>query len=168
MINILLISDTHGHLDEKLGAHIRECDEVWHAGDIGSSDLLNALEKQCKTIAVYGNIDGGDLRTRLHKTVIFERENIKILMTHIAGSPGKYPDWLAQLIRTEKPMLLVCGHSHILKVTKDEKFGILHINPGACGIHGFHHIKTVLKMTLHNGKITAMSAIELGKRSAIS
>jgi len=168
LTNILLISDTHSHLDSKIGSHIQECDEVWHAGDIGNADLLNELEKQKKTIAVYGNIDGGELRTRLHKTVVFERENIKVLITHIAGSPGKYPDWLVQLIKAEKPMILVCGHSHILKVVKDEKFGLLHINPGACGIHGFHHVKTVLKMTLHDGKITALAAVELGKRSSIT
>jgi len=168
VVKILLISDTHSFIEPKLQTYIDNCDEIWHAGDIGNSETLLELKKKRKVIAVYGNVDGSDLRMQLHKSILFERENIRILITHIAGGVGKYPEWLTEIIRKERPKLLICGHSHILKVEKDNKFDLLYINPGACGVHGFHHVKTAIQMTLENGKILEMSAIELGKRSNLA
>lgn len=167
MKKILLLSDTHGHLDPKIHKYINGVDEVWHAGDIGSTAVANEISKLKTLKGVYGNVDGHELRCQFPENQIFSCQGVKVLITHIGGYPGRYNSRVKKLIDEEKPQLYICGHSHILKVMKDRKNKLLHMNPGACGIQGFHKLKTLLRFKLNKGKIENLEAIELGKRGAI-
>lgn len=167
MRKILLLSDTHGHLDPKIHKYINGVDEVWHAGDIGSTAVANEISKLKTLKGVYGNVDGHELRSQFPENQIFSCQGVKVLITHIGGYPGRYNSRVKKLIDEEKPQLYICGHSHILKVMKDRKNKLLHMNPGACGIQGFHKLKTLLRFKLNKGKIENLEAIELGKRGAI-
>lgn len=162
-MKIGLISDTHGHLEESVFHHFAACDEVWHAGDIGTFELLQKLEAFKPTKAVYGNIDGGMLRT-LPETLLMQRNGVKVLMTHIAGKPPRYTKEFLPIIKREQPQLVICGHSHILQVLPDKVHNLIYMNPGAAGIHGFHKMKTLLRFDLQDGKIKNVEAIELGLR----
>ncbi len=165
MKKILLISDTHSYLDEKLIKHINAADEVWHAGDIGNYGLCVQIEKIKPLKAVYGNIDGQDIRISYPENLIFKCENVKVVITHIGGFPGKYSTRVKNLLLKHQPKLFICGHSHILKVIFDKELNLLHINPGACGIHGFHVIKTAVKFEIDNSEIKNLAIIELGSRA---
>ena len=168
MKRIALLSDTHGYLDSKLKKYIDSCDEVWHAGDIGTLAVTDTLESWKPLRAVYGNIDGAEVRVVHPENQIFTLEGVKVLITHIGGYPGKYNPRVRALIEEEKPQLYICGHSHILKVLHDKKYDCLHMNPGAAGIHGFHKVKTLLRFTLENGNIKDLQVVELGNRSDLS
>lgn len=164
MKRIGLISDTHGYHDERIAHHLSACDEIWHAGDIGTPQVSDQLSAMKPLRAVYGNIDGAELR-RMHPVELhFEIEGLTIWMTHIAGRPGAWAKGIPQLIALRKPDVLICGHSHILKVQRDPRFNLLYINPGAAGIHGFHKMRTLLRFTIDAGQITDMEAVELGLR----
>lgn len=167
MKKIILISDTHSHLDEKLFKYIHEADEVWHAGDVGDINVLNRIEKLKPLRAVYGNIDGKDIRASYPEHLVFNCESVRVYITHIGGYPGKYQSKAREYIIKEKPKLFICGHSHILKVIYDETFQLLHMNPGACGIHGFHLMKTALRFTIDGAEIKDLAVIELGKRTEL-
>jgi putative phosphoesterase len=162
---ILLISDTHGFLDPALEKFIDGCDEVWHAGDIGTAALADQLSAKKPLRAVFGNIDGADLRIQFPEIINFTCEGLKVCITHIGGYPGKYPAKIKSLLKEQKPGLFICGHSHILKVMYDKDLSLLHINPGACGVHGFHHVKTAVRFTIDKGEIKDLSVIELGRRT---
>lgn len=168
MKKILLLSDTHGHLDPKIHKYINGADEVWHAGDIGTTAVADEISKLKTLKGVFGNIDGHELRSQFPENQIFSCEGVKVLMTHIGGYPGRYNARVKNLIHEEKPQLYVCGHSHILKVMQDRKNNLLHMNPGACGIQGFHKVRTMLRFELNQGKIENLEAIELGKRGSLS
>jgi putative phosphoesterase len=163
---ILLISDTHSYLDPKLGKYIDDCDEVWHGGDIGSVEVSKEISAKKTFRAVFGNIDGNDLRALFPENLCFDCEEVKVLITHIAGYPGKYPARVKNLIKELKPKLFICGHSHILKVMYDKENELLYMNPGACGNSGFHQIKTALRFQIDKAEIKNLEIIELGKRSA--
>ncbi len=167
MKKIILISDTHNFLDPKLLKHIDFADEVWHAGDIGDLILCDEILKNKSLKAVYGNIDDDKIRSRYPENLIFNCEKVKVFMTHIGGYPGKYPSRIKKTLLENKPNLFICGHSHILKVMYDKEFNLLHINPGACGNHGFHNIKTAIKFEINNEEIKNLSIIELGNRNKI-
>lgn len=167
-MKIGLISDTHSYLDEKVFQCFAEVDEIWHAGDIGTLSLLEKLEAFKPTVAVYGNIDDSNIQPAAPENQFFEREGVKVLMTHIAGKPPRYNARVKKLIQQHQPHLLVCGHSHILKVQPDRENNLLFMNPGAAGIHGFHQMKTVLRFELKNGKPKNLEVVELGKRGALS
>lgn len=167
MKNILLISDTHGYLDNKLLKYIEKADEVWHAGDIGNISLCDSISALKPFKAVYGNIDGNDVRNSYPENLIFDCENVKILITHIGGYPGKYPARIKNLITEHQPKMFICGHSHILKVMYDQSNELLHLNPGACGSHGFHKIKTALRFEIEADQIKNLSIIELGSRASV-
>jgi len=168
MLKIGLISDTHSHLDPKIFEVFKDVDEIWHAGDIGNPDVAEKLKKFKPLYAVYGNIDGREIRQDYPLNLELEREGLKILMTHIGGYPGHYEPKAKRKIEEVKPNIFICGHSHILKVMRDEKYNnMLAINPGAAGIEGFHKVKTVLRFSLNKGKVENMEAVELGKRGAI-
>jgi putative phosphoesterase len=164
MKRIALLSDTHSYLDPALPKYIDSCDEIWHAGDIGTLEITDTLEKWKPLRAVYGNIDGDKLRVVHPENQVFELEGVKVLMTHIGGYPGRYNPLVRALIEREKPKLYICGHSHILKVMFDKKYNCLHMNPGAVGVHGFHKVKTFLRFTLDKGNIKDLEVIELGNR----
>lgn len=164
MRKILLISDTHSYLDEKLYKHIQEADEVWHAGDIGAVELTDKIKSIKPLRAVYGNIDDAIVRKEFPKNLIFKCEEVKIFITHICGQPTNYLKEVKDVIKQEKPKLFICGHSHILKVMYQPQYELLHMNPGACGIHGFHQVKTALRFVIDATEIKDLAIIELGKR----
>lgn len=165
MKNILLISDTHSYLDKAVIKYIEAADEVWHAGDIGNIEEVTDVIKKIKPLrAVYGNIDDANARKEFPKNLIFTCEDVKVFMTHICGQPTNYLKEVKDILIVEKPKLFICGHSHILKVMYQERYDMLHMNPGACGIHGFHQIKTVLRFVIDGSEIKDLVVIELGKR----
>ena len=158
---ILLLSDTHGYIDEKIISHTNYVDEVWHAGDIGDTRVIDSIKFLKPIKAVYGNIDSNEIRMMTEKNLIFDSEGIRVVMTHIAGYPGKYNRNAIELIQKYNPNLFICGHSHILKVIQDKKYSHLHFNPGAAGIYGFHKKRTMLKFSLQKGTIKNLFVIEL-------
>ncbi|MEQ9441955.1 MAG: metallophosphoesterase family protein [Cyclobacteriaceae bacterium] len=164
-MKIGLLSDTHGYLDPQIMTYFKDCDEIWHAGDIGTIGVLEELEAFKPIKSVYGNIDGGELRQELPEDLWFEREGLTIWMTHIGGYPPRYNPRVRSVLYERQADIFVCGHSHILKVIKDpDRKNMLCLNPGAAGRHGFQKIRTVLRFTLNNQKITQLEAIELGAK----
>lgn len=166
-MRIGLLSDTHGHLDSSIFRYLESCDEIWHAGDIGSIEIADSLAAFKPFRAVYGNIDGGDLRRCYPENLLFEISGIRVFITHIGGYPGKYPARITKQFQTSSPNLFICGHSHILKVMPDKFNNLLHINPGAAGHHGFHHIRTLVRFSITDSKIHDLEVVELGKRGSI-
>lgn len=164
MKKILLLSDTHSHLDEGILNYVRQADEVWHAGDIGDLSVTDQLKKLKPLRAVYGNIDDSQARMEFPLHNRFLCEGVDVWMTHIGGYPGKYNQNIRDEIKSNPPKLFVCGHSHILKVQFDKTLGLLHMNPGACGIYGFHQVRTMLRFEVDGEKIGNLEVIELGKR----
>jgi putative phosphoesterase len=167
MLRIGLLSDTHSFLDETIFDYFTECDEIWHAGDIGDPRIADRLEAFRPFRAVFGNIDDKDIRLRYPEDLRFTCEGLDVLMTHIGGYPGKYNQRVREILRADPPGLFICGHSHILKVMPDPALGLLHINPGACGQEGFHKMRTIIRFSIENGKPKDMQVVELGKRGAI-
>jgi putative phosphoesterase len=166
-VTIGLLSDTHGYLDPKIFEHFKACDEVWHAGDFGTASVADTLEGFKPLRAVFGNIDDKELQARFPEDLIFECDGVKILITHIGGAPPNYNPRTRKLLNDLKPTVLICGHSHILRVKKDPKFNLLYINPGAAGNQGFHSMRTMIRMIISKGKVEKMEVIELGKRGSI-
>lgn len=164
MTKILLLSDTHSHMDETILKYIRQADEVWHAGDIGDLSVTDAIEKIKPLRAVYGNIDNHVIQKEFPLDHRFKCEDVEVLMTHIGGYPPKYNGRTLRLVQENPPKLFICGHSHILKVMWDKTLGVLHMNPGACGKHGFHQVRTMLRFTINGEDIKDLEVIELGKR----
>ncbi len=164
MKKIGLLSDTHGFLSEKIFEYFKEVDEIWHAGDIGSTQVADALEQFKPLKAVFGNIDGRELRQRFPEDLRWTTEGIDVLMTHIGGYPRKYHKRVAEWFKKgEKPHIFICGHSHILKIMRDPDFHFLHLNPGAAGKEGFHKVSTLLRFTIENQDIKNMEIIEFQK-----
>lgn len=165
MQRIVLLSDTHNYLDPAVLKYFENCDQIWHAGDIGTSEITEQLKTIKPLVAVYGNIDGTELRSEFPKEQLFYCEEVKVYMTHIAGYPGKYKPEVKKNIQLHLPNLVICGHSHILKVMYDKQLEHLHMNPGAIGVHGFHHVKTMLRFNIDGKKIQDLEVIELGPRA---
>ena len=175
MTRIGVLSDTHGLLDKRIFEHFKEVDEIWHAGDIGSEDVLRRLREFKPTRAVFGNMDSGDVRYSLSEFYRFKVEDVNVLMTHIGGYPGHYNPWLIPWFKKslESKMtndrsqinnvidLFVCGHSHILKVQYDSQFKFLTMNPGAAGKQGWQPCQTLLRFTIDGSKIDNLEVIEL-------
>ena len=141
---------------------------IWHAGDIGTQEVTDKLKAFKPLYAVHGNIDGHELRAEFPENQLIDVEGCKIFITHIAGAVGKYNSRVVKIIQEQKPAILVCGHSHIVKVIKDINYNLLHINSGAAGIHGFHKMRTIIRFEIENGKPQKMELIELGLRGKIS
>jgi putative phosphoesterase len=160
-----LLSDTHGFLDERILGYFEECDEIWHAGDIGSMEIANQLSSFKKLQACYGNIDNLEVREKYPAEQIFEINGIKVFMTHIGGYPPIYSPQIIKRLDNTRPQLFICGHSHIVKIMHDPKRELLHINPGAAGKQGFHKIRTIVRFRILAGKIEQVQLIELGKRA---
>ena len=167
MKKILLLSDTHGYVDKRILSYVEQADEVWHAGDIGNLEVTDQIQKLKPLRAVYGNIDGKDARDSFPEFQEFYCEQVSVLMTHIGGYPGRYNPKIKELLSKSSPKLFICGHSHILKVIQDKKNKILHMNPGAAGIQGFHKIRTMLRFEIEGNQIHNLEAIELGQRGII-
>jgi len=158
---ILLLSDTHSHIDERILHYAGEADEIWHAGDIGKTDVTDKLKQIGPLRAVYGNIDDAEIRKEFPLNQRFMCEEVDIWITHIGGYPGKYSPAIREEIRQNPPKLFICGHSHILKVMNDKNLGLLHMNPGAAGKHGFHKKRTMLRFQIDKKEIKELEVIEL-------
>lgn len=161
---IALISDSHSYLDHQTLNYLKPVDEIWHAGDIGNPGILDLLPSHLPLRAVYGNIDGQEVRNRFPEWLFFEVEGVRVLMTHIGGKPSRYAKGVLPRIKAEKPDLFVCGHSHICQVAMDSKNHCLYLNPGAIGQQGFHQMRTMLLLELESGKAKNLQVVELGRR----
>ena len=168
MKRIGLISDTHGYLDETVFEHFRDCDEIWHAGDVGDAQIIEHLADFKTLRAVSGNIDGQSIRSLVPEDQHFELEGFKVWITHIGGYPPRYNPIVKPQLRSETPNIFVCGHSHILRVMRDPALSnLLYLNPGAAGREGFHKMRTLLRFSMDAGKVRDMEVVELGLRGAI-
>lgn len=161
MKRIGLLSDTHNWWDPCYEKYFASCDEIWHAGDIGSIELADRFSNFKPFRAVYGNIDDQKVRSAFPEFIRFNIEDVDVLMTHIGGYPGKYNPKVKSILEVKPPQLFICGHSHILKVLYDKKFNCLHINPGAAGIYGFHTVRTLIRFTIDKKDIKDLEVIEL-------
>ena len=164
MKKILLLSDTHSHIDETILKYVKLADEVWHAGDIGDLKVTDTIQKLKPLRAVFGNIDNHEARLEFPLNNRFFCEGVDVLMTHIGGYPGKYSLAIREEITKNPPKLFICGHSHILKVMFDKKLNCLHMNPGAAGISGFHQKRTMLRFEIDGDKIQSLEIIEIGDK----
>lgn len=160
MKKILILSDTHGYIDDAIKKYAREVDEIWHAGDIGSIEVFQTLQACAPLRAVFGNIDSQEIRLQTQRILVFETEQTRILLTHIGGYPPKYMPDIVKEIAKQKPNIVVAGHSHILKVMPDKNRNLLYINPGAIGNQGFHHARTMILLTLDAGHTCDMQVVE--------
>ncbi len=164
MIKILLLSDTHSFIDDQILKFVKQADEVWHAGDIGNLNVTDTLQKYKPLRAVYGNIDDKDARAEFPLDNKFVIEGVTVWITHIGGYPNAYKPRIEEGLKTNAPKLFICGHSHILKAQYDEKYKLLHLNPGSAGKHGFHKVRTMLRFELDKGSVKNLEIIELAHR----
>lgn len=160
MKRIGLLSDTHCTVNPRILEFFANCDEIWHAGDIGDITTADIFAGIKTFRAVYGNIDGAEVRLGYPKNQIFACEDVKVLITHIGGYPGRYEKEVRELIASEKPAMFISGHSHILKVMYDKKNELLHINPGAAGNSGFHHVITCVRFVVDGKNIRDLEVFE--------
>ncbi|MDM1063865.1 metallophosphoesterase family protein [Empedobacter falsenii] len=163
MKKILLLSDTHSYIDDRILEYAQQADEIWHAGDIGDISVTDKLAEIKPLRAVYGNIDDNKARAEFPLNNRFSLEDVDVWITHIGGYPGKYNPAIRKEITENPPKLFICGHSHILKVMPDKQLGLIHMNPGAVGKHGFQKVRTMLRFELNEGKIENLEVIEFKK-----
>lgn len=164
MRKIGLLSDTHAYWDDKYELYFKNCDEIWHAGDIGSLAVAEMLNSIKPLRAVYGNIDGQNVRMQYPQVDVFNVEQVKVMMTHIGGYPGRYAPEIREQLYNTRPNIFISGHSHILKVMFDKHLNCLHMNPGAAGKSGFHQVRTLLRFVIDKSEINDLEVIELGQR----
>ena len=160
MKKIVLLSDSHHSLDERIFPHLKECDEIWHAGDIGNLEVTDKLKTFAPLRAVWGNIDDHTARKAFREITYFKCQKMKVMMTHIGGYPGRYEKGIKEILKDKRPDLFISGHSHILKVMHDKELDILHMNPGAIGNYGWHKVKTILAFTVNGKEIKDLRVIE--------
>jgi uncharacterized protein len=165
MKKIGLISDTHGEVHANVHKYFENCDEIWHAGDIGSFQVVNELSAIAPLKAVHGNIDGWEYRKKFPEILRFTCEKVNVLITHIGGYPGRYATGMKTLFKEQRVDLFISGHSHILKVMYDDALKVLHINPGAAGNMGFHKVRTIVRFTIDGKDIKDLEVVELCKRA---
>jgi hypothetical protein len=161
---IALISDSHSYIDHKALTYLEDCDEIWHAGDIGLLNVMQQLPAGKNIRAVFGNIDDAEAQQIYPEWDVFTVDGVKVAMTHIGGKPPRYAKGVKQKIKENQPQLFICGHSHICKVEFDPTVNCLYMNPGAIGQQGFHIMRTMLLFDLDAGKIKNLRVVELGKR----
>lgn len=164
MTKILLLSDSHSYIDDRISEYARQADEIWHGGDFGSMEVIEQLEKIKPLKGVYGNIDNAKIRSEFPEVNRFFCEDVEVLMVHIGGYPGKYTPVTRQEIAAKAPTLFISGHSHILKVMFDQKNNLLHLNPGACGKQGWHKVRTMMRFVIDGSEIRDLEVIELGPK----
>lgn len=161
MKKIGILSDTHNYLDPKILRYFETCDEIWHAGDVGTMEVIEQLEAFRPLRVVAGNIDGSDIRRMYGEVSRFKCEDVEVLLKHIGGYPGRYDPSVYGMIYRNPPQLFVCGHSHILKIKYDKTLNMLAINPGACGFHGWQKERTIVRLTIDGNKFTDCDVITL-------
>tara|TARA_B100001093_G_scaffold353231_1_gene337700 strand:- start:15 stop:509 length:495 start_codon:yes stop_codon:yes gene_type:complete len=164
MKKILVISDTHGYIDDRILHYAKNSDEVWHAGDIGDFSVVDQLSSVSKIKAVFGNIDDHNIRKVCPEKNIFICDELKVYIVHIGGYPGSYNKKIKNELIDIRPDIFISGHSHILKIQNDKKNNILHLNPGAAGKIGFHSVRTMIRFEINEKKINNLEVIQLGKR----
>lgn len=164
MKRIGLLSDTHDYLDDAVFRHFEHCDEIWHAGDFGTSKIAEALGNTKPLRGVYGNIDGNDIRSIYPESLVWHCEEVKVLMLHIGGYTPKYNPASKLLLDEHQPQLFISGHSHILKVMYDDQRNCLHMNPGAAGKYGWHKVRTLIRFVVDGKEMKNCEVIELGKK----
>lgn len=164
MLKIILLSDTHHAIDDRFLPHFKQADEIWHAGDIGDLSVTDKLQEFATLKAVWGNIDNKTTRSQFKETLYFKCEELDVIMTHIGGYPGKYNKKMSQIIEDKRPDLFISGHSHILKVMYDEKYNLIHMNPGAIGNYGIHKVKTILSFKIVGKAIKELKVIEFPRK----
>jgi putative phosphoesterase len=162
LIRIGLISDTHSYLDETVFTHFSNCDEIWHGGDFGNISVIEKLAAFKPLKGVYGNIDGSEIRAQFPEQLVFNCEEVKVMMRHIGGYPPRYNPETKKELNIHQPQLFISGHSHILKVMFDEKLQCLHMNPGAAGKHGWHKVSTLIRFVIEGKNMKDCEVIELG------
>jgi uncharacterized protein len=167
MVRVGLLSDTHGFVHPEIPRIFGGCDEIWHAGDFGSLAVADQLNSIKPLRGVYGNIDGFDIRMRFKEFLRFSCESVDVLITHIGGYPGNYSPAVRELMKVKAPSLFISGHSHILKVMHDKKYNCLHINPGAAGRNGFHHVITMIRFTIDGPAIKDLEVIEFPREKNV-
>lgn len=165
MKKILLLSDTHGCLDDFIIRHAKEADEVWHAGDIGNLQVSDQLQKLRPLKAIHGNIDDHLTRMSFPEYLHFETEGLSVLMLHIAGVPGRYKPRAKELLAKYAPRVFICGHSHLLKIVRDPLHQHLHMNPGAAGTHGFHKVRTMVRFRIQDGRMESVDVIKKERKN---
>lgn len=163
-MRIGLLSDTHGYLDEAVFQYFEQCDEIWHAGDFGPGGIFEKLNAFRPSRGVYGNIDGPDVRGLVPEELDWDCGGVHVYMTHAGGYPGNYARGVKETLARRRPALFICGHSHILRVMRDPALGLIHMNPGAAGHHGWHKMRTLLRFTCEAGNVSGVEAVELGPR----
>lgn len=164
MTRIGLISDTHSFLDDMVFKHFANCDQIWHAGDFGTTQLADQLASFKPLKGVYGNIDGNDIRIIYPEQLVFMCEDVKVMIRHIGGYPPKYNPETRKELAIHQPQLFISGHSHILKIIYDDKINCLHMNPGAAGKQGWHKVRTLIRFVIDGKEMKDCEVIELGKR----
>jgi len=164
MTKILLLSDSHSYIDNRILDYAMQADEIWHCGDFGNMDVIEQLEKIKPLKGVYGNIDSPKIRSEFPEVNRFFCENLEVLMIHIGGYPGKYTPLAKEEIAEKAPKLFISGHSHILKAIFDKKNNLLHLNPGACGKQGWHKVRTMMRFVVDDTEIKDLEIIELGSK----
>ena len=164
MKKILLLSDSHSFIDERILDYGRQADEIWHCGDFGNLEVVEQLEKIKPLRGVYGNIDGTEIRKIFPEVLRFKCEDVEVLMIHIGGYPGRYSPLAKKEIEAQPPKLFISGHSHILKAMFDQKNNLLHLNPGAMGKTGWHQMRTMMRFEINKDQIENLEVIELGKK----
>ena len=163
-MEIGIISDTHGFLDPQILAACKDCDEIWHAGDFGNLEIAQELQNFKPLRGVYGNIDDSRVRQEFPEDQRFTCQGVVVWMTHIAGRPGRYSSRIRNGIQDNPPQILICGHSHVVQVENDQKYGLKFVNPGAAGHEGSHHMRTMIKAEFDNGEMNNLRLVELGLR----
>lgn len=164
MKKIGILSDTHSCWDDRFALHFKNCDEIWHAGDVGDISVIARLEGVCPVVrAVRGNIDHGPVLRRCPEIEMFQVEDVKVWMTHIGGYPGRYAPGVRRMLVEHRPKIMVAGHSHLLKVMYDDELSLLHVNPGAAGHHGWQRERTLMRLVIDGSDIRDLEVIELGK-----
>ena len=162
MIKIGLLSDTHAYWDDRYATYFADCDEIWHAGDIGSDTLALQLSSLKPLRAVHGNIDGYSLRIQYPRVLRFKAEEMEVVITHIGGYPGRYAPEIREELYANPPQIFIAGHSHILKAQYDQKLKCMHLNPGAAGKSGYHQVRTLMRFVIDGKQLKDLEVIELG------
>ena len=161
MKKIGILSDTHSYWDDRYTSFFKGCDEIWHAGDVGSAEILDRLSRIATIRAVYGNCDGQDVRRITTEIYRFKVEEANIMLKHIGGSPDHYDYSVREQLSLETPDLFVSGHSHILKVMHDKKMNMLFINPGAAGLQGWHKVRTLVRLDIDGKDFRNLEVLEM-------
>ncbi len=129
-MRLLVISDTHSQsLPKALQDEIPRVDVILHVGDFCDVEVLNSLKKEKEVKAVFGNMDGLELRQILPRQAIFKCEDVTIGLVHGEGAPEKLEERVEAMFKDKKVDAIVFGHSHVAmnKVLN----GILFFNPGS-------------------------------------